>query len=115
MKVIWILKSQKWEKLKRYIALLRGINISGRNIIAMSELKTSLDNLEYKYVITYLNSGNVAFSTDEDNMTIISDKIKSMIFKQFNLDIPVLIILQSQLEMLLKKAPEWWGTDDKEI
>ena len=43
----------------KYIVLLRGINISGKNKIAMSELKNSLESNNYSDVITYLNSGNV--------------------------------------------------------
>lgn len=43
----------------KYIVLLRGINISGKNIISMKSLKEELELLEYKNVITYLNSGNI--------------------------------------------------------
>ena len=43
----------------KYIVLLRGINISGKNLISMKSLKEELELLEYKNVITYLNSGNI--------------------------------------------------------
>lgn len=46
-------------KMKRYIALLRGINISGKNRIPMTELKKGFEGLGFKEVKTYLNSGNV--------------------------------------------------------
>ena len=49
----------------KYIALLRGINISGKNKIAMSDLKREFTTLGYKKVITYLNSGNVVFESDK--------------------------------------------------
>ena len=49
------------EKMKRYIALLRGINISGKNRIPMTELKKGFEGLGFKEVKTYLNSGNVIF------------------------------------------------------
>lgn len=101
--------------MKRYIALLRGINISGKNKISMTELKSSFIELGYEDVRTYLNSGNVMFSIDERHENIIADEIKTMIKKQFDLDIPVFVILQKDLVDLLSKAPEWWGTDDKEI
>ena len=45
----------------RYIALLRGINISGKNKISMPDLKTALTEKGFADVKTYLNSGNVAF------------------------------------------------------
>lgn len=100
--------------MKRYIALLRGINISGKNKISMSELKSCFTELGYADVITHLNSGNVVFSTDENDENILADKIKEMIRERFGLDIPVFVILQEELEEVLSKAPDWWGTDDKE-
>lgn len=100
--------------MKRYIALLRGINISGKNKISMSELKSCFIELGYADVITHLNSGNVVFSIDENDENILADKIKEMIRERFGMDIPVFVILQEELEEVLSKAPDWWGTDDKE-
>lgn len=101
--------------MKRYIALLRGINISGKNKIPMAELKSSFIESGCKDVFTYLNSGNIVFSIDEGNEIILADKIEEMIQERFKLYIPVFVILQEELKDLLSKAPVWWGTDDKEI
>lgn len=95
--------------MKRYIALLRGINISGKNKIAMSELKEGVTELGFEDVVTYLNSGNVIFCSDIDDKGILSDKINGMIKDRFDLDIPVFIILQEELKELLDNAPDWWG------
>lgn len=100
---------------KRYIALLRGINISGKNKIAMAELKSGFMKLGYDDVLTHLNSGNVVFSIDKNDETVLADKIKHMIQEQFSLDIPVFVILQEKLQDILCNAPDWWGTDNKEI
>lgn len=100
--------------MQRYIALLRGINISGKNKIAMSELKEMFIELGFAEVVTYLNSGNVVFSSDVDDKSILSDKINGVIKDRFDLDIPVFIILQEELKEVLDNAPDWWG-DDKEI
>ena len=78
--------------MKKYIALLRGINISGRNKIAMSELKAGFTELGYTSVSTYLNSGNVIFLSDTDDKNVLSDTIKLMIKNKFDLDIPIFII-----------------------
>lgn len=99
---------------KRYIALLRGINISGKNKISMQELKANMIALGYSDVVTYLNSGNVIFSVQEDREMMLVSAIKAMIQERFGLDIPVFVILQEQLKALLSRAPDWWGTDDKE-
>ena len=101
--------------MKRYIALLRGINISGKNKIAMSELKASFVEMGYTAVSTYLNSGNVIFLSNIDDKDILSNSIKSMIKSKFELDIPVFIISQEELDDLLNNAPDWWGNDNKEI
>lgn len=101
--------------MRRYIALLRGINISGKNKIPMSKLKEGFTELCFAEVVTHLNSGNVIFSSIIDDKNILSNKIKSMIKDRFELDIPVFIILQEELEEILSNAPHWWGNDNKEI
>lgn len=101
--------------MRRYIALLRGINISGKNKISMSELKAGFTEIGCADVVTYLNSGNIVFSIDEDDENILAAKINLMIQERFDLDIPVLVIRQQILKDALGKAPVWWGTDHKEI
>ena len=51
--------------MKRYIALLRGVNVGGKNKISMAELKQGFEALGLTEVRTHLNSGNVVFSGDE--------------------------------------------------
>ena len=99
----------------KYVALLRGINISGKNKISMSELKSELENNKYQNVITYLNSGNVIFESSIDNKETIMKDINKIIYGKFNLEIPIFIITTSELENILKHCPNWWGTDNKEI
>lgn len=99
----------------RYIALLRGINISGKNKIAMPELKKGFEELNFFEVLTYINSGNIIFSSNIKDTDIISNNIKVMIKNKFNLNIPVFIITTQELTQILKKAPDWWGNNNKEI
>ena len=47
--------------MKRYIAFLRGVNISGKNKVSMAELKKDFEKFDFGKVKTYLNSGNVIF------------------------------------------------------
>ena len=98
----------------KYIVLLRGINISGKNKIAMSELKNSLESNNYSDVITYLNSGNVILNSDNSKEYIVND-IKTLIKKKFNLEIPVYVIEYLELKDILEHNPNWWGTNNKEI
>ena len=101
--------------MKRYIAFLRGINISGKNKVPMAELKKSLEELGLGEVKTYLNSGNVIFSGDGDDAENFTNQIEMMIKKQFGLDIPVFVLSKEKLEDILRHAPDWWGNESKEI
>lgn len=101
--------------MKRYIALLRGINISGKNKVSMQDLKKEFEKLAFEEVKTYLNSGNVIFSCAEDDTLRLSKQIEEMIKNQFGLDIPVIVISKEELEDILCHTPIWWGTDNKEL
>ena len=92
-----------------YIAFLRGVNISGKNKIPMAELKTGFENLGFGAVKTYLNSGNVLFSSDRNGREELASQIESMIKVKFGVDIPVFVILRQELEDILQNAPAWWG------
>ena len=101
--------------MKRYIALLRGINISGKNKVVMSELKKEFENLMFKDVKTYLNSGNVLFSSREENREKITKQIEEMLKKNYYFKIPVFVLEQEKLKDILEHAPTWWGSNDKMI
>lgn len=101
--------------MKRYIALLRGLNISEKNKIPMSELKEAFLELNFAEVTAYLNSENVVFPSSIEDMRFLSGKIKLIIKNRFDLNIPVFIILQKKLAEILSNSPEWWGNDNKEI
>lgn len=101
--------------MKRYIAFLRGINISGKNKVPMAELKEVFEKLGFTEVKTYLNSGNVIFSSDEDDIRNFTNQIERELKNQFDFDIPVFVISKEKLEDILHHAPEWWGDENKEI
>ena len=96
----------------KYIVLLRGINIRGKNKISMAELKSELDK-NYQNVLTYLNSGNVILDSDKNKEYVMND-IYNIIKNRFNLDIPIFVITSSELEDVLKNSPKWWETSNKE-
>ena len=101
--------------MKRYTALLRGINISGKNKVPMAELKQGFEKLNYTEVKTYLNSGNVFFQGEKADTIKLTSQIEKMIKNQFSLDIPVFVISKEELEDILHHAPDWWGDESKEI
>ena len=101
--------------MKRYIALFRGINISGKNKIPMTELQKGFVELGFREVKTYLNSGNVIFSSETDDIRSLVMQVETMIKNQFDLDIPVFIISKEEMENILDHAPRWWDNKNKEI
>ena len=99
----------------KYIVLLRGINISGKNKISMPKLKSILEQSGFKNVLTYLNSGNVILECDVANKDIISQKVFEIIKEEFQLEIPVFVTTDLELEDILNNNPTWWRTDNKDI
>ena len=94
----------------RYILLLRGINVGGKNKVSMSDLKKSLTSECFEDVDSYINSGNLFFSTDESYEDCIF-KIKSLLER--NYDFHILFTLISREDYLEEKAelPDWWKGD----
>ena len=98
--------------MKRYVALLRGVNVGGKNRISMAELKQGFEALGFTEVRTHLNSGNVVFSGEEGEQAA---GIRAMIRERFGLDVPVLVVARDWLEDVLRQAPVWWDQGDKAV
>ena len=94
----------------KYVALLRGINVGGKTRVEMPRLKAAFEQLGYKNVSTYINSGNVIFESqkapDESDLEIA-------IRREFKLDVPVIVRSQENLRELVNDIPAGW-TNDKE-
>jgi uncharacterized protein (DUF1697 family) len=87
-----------------YIALLRGINVGGNNMIKMADLKRTLESIGLGRVQTYIQSGNVLFESIEDE-TQLRKKIESQIESVFGLTIPVIIRTAAELEWIVNNCP----------
>lgn len=95
----------------RYVALLRGINVGGNNTIKMSELKACFEMLGLTDVKTYINSGNIIFSTGNTDEPALVKIIEQCIKANFGLDIPVVVRSQPQIAETVQKIPERWVND----
>ncbi|MGZ7441811.1 DUF1697 domain-containing protein [Paenibacillus sp. TH7-28] len=80
-----------------YIALLRGINVGGKNKIKMADLKRSLTDNGLKEVQTYIQSGNVLFASDEGEGAL-AVRIEQIIRQDFGLDVPVVLRTAAELQ-----------------
>jgi uncharacterized protein (DUF1697 family) len=92
----------------RYIALLRGVNVGGKNIIKMADLKTAFEERGFEDVATYINSGNVVFSSGLDEAAA-KEACEKLIAEEFGLDVPVFAMTSEELADALAHAPEWWN------
>lgn len=89
----------------RWIALLRGINVSGKNAIRMAALQSSFERLGYKNVRTYLQSGNVVFDAKTSDTEKFSAKITAAIAQDFGLDVAVGVVSAQTLSRIVESNP----------
>lgn len=91
--------------MKSYIAILRGINVSGKNLIKMEALKDVLAGLKLTDIKTYIQSGNIGFKANKQSEERISETISKAIKKQWQYDVPVIVFEKSYLESVIKNNP----------
>ena len=88
-----------------YVALLRGINVSGQKIIKMVDLKETFQRLGFENVQTYIQSGNVIFGSDNTHQKELVRIIESAIFLDYNFDVPVLVIPVLKMKKIVARNP----------
>ena len=88
-----------------YISILRGINVSGQKLIKMDALKRMYESLNFEKVKTYIQSGNVVFSTCETNLKKLESQISSRLEKEFGEEVPVIVLKAETLENIIKNNP----------
>lgn len=91
--------------MQTYIAILRGINVSGKNKIVMKELKAALEADNFQNVATYIQSGNVVFTHSPTDEKILANNIVSLIKSTFGLDVPVLVRTVDYIEQANANNP----------
>lgn len=97
--------------MQNYIALLRGVNVGGKNAVSMAVLKAALEEAGFSQVSTYINSGNVFFSCKETDVVDLQQKCRGVIMDRFGLDIALAVITAQELADALNHAPDWWDGD----
>lgn len=95
-----------------YVALLRGINVGGKNKIDMKLLKETFIRVGMESVTTYINSGNVVFTDTKYTKAEIAMLLQKAIFEDFQLDIKVLIRSLDDFDHIMKVLPENWRNDE---
>ena len=87
----------------KYVALLRGINVTGKNMIKMETLRATFESLGFEDVKSYINSGNIAFDTAKTDDAKLAKTIHDAIQKEFGFDISVMVRSMAEI----KEVVEW--------
>jgi uncharacterized protein (DUF1697 family) len=92
----------------RYVTLLRGINVGGKSIVRMADLKECVEELGYDDVSTFIASGNVLFETPERNAAKLESAIRRALERRFRLPITVVVRSRAEVGRIVKAIPAGW-------
>jgi uncharacterized protein (DUF1697 family) len=95
----------------RYVALLRGINVGGRNLIKMAELAACFERNGFADVTTYIQSGNVVFGSSGSSNAELTDRIERMLATSFDYEASVVVRSRRQMRAIVDGAPPGFGAD----
>lgn len=87
------------------ISMLRAVNVGGHNVIPMAELKATYESLGFGGVRTYVQSGNVIFSSGEPNLDALAQDIANAIERRFGCRIDVILRTASEMREIIRKNP----------
>jgi uncharacterized protein (DUF1697 family) len=93
----------------KYLALLRGVNVGGKGLIRMSELKDCLEKAGFADVRTYIQSGNVLFAAPKTETGRLARKMEAAIEKTFAMKIGVVVFAEKEWQEIVRRAPKSWG------
>jgi uncharacterized protein (DUF1697 family) len=96
-----------------YIALLRGINVGGKNLIKMADLQNLCSNLGLQNISTYIQSGNIVFGSKSKSKDAIQKLLETSIKSSFSLDVPVVVKKYDDLKKAVEAYPFPYNAEDK--
>lgn len=100
----------------RFISILRGINVGGHRKILMADLKELYLSLGFEDVRTYIQSGNVGF-TSKKNVLIseLEQLLEKAIFEKFGFDVPVLVRNSEEIQLVEQQNPFLNDADEEQL
>ncbi len=88
-----------------HVALLRGINVGGRNKVAMADLRQVVASLGHANVATYIQSGNVVFSSAESDSTALAEALEHAIATALGIRVRVVVVSREELAQVMRDNP----------
>ena len=95
----------------QYLALLRGVNVGGKNLVKMSELRAAFEAMQFRDVATYIQSGNVLFHAPRQQRDQLTARIESQLGRRFGAELKVVLLTKAQLKAVVDGAPRGFGGD----
>lgn len=99
--------------MKKYISMLRGINVSGQKKIKMNELRTLYESLGFRPVKTYIQSGNVIFKSPASDTSELVSNIETKIKQTFGFSVSVIIRTASEFQHVINNNPFYGARKDR--
>ena len=96
---------------ERYLALLRGINVGGRNLIGKDDLRRCFEELGFDRVRTYIQSGNVLFRTGSADVAKLNARVEHGLSERFAYAARSVVLSHAGYTAALTAAPAGWGED----
>ena len=95
----------------QYLALLRGINVGGKNLVKMADLRAAFESMGFADVATYIASGNVLFRAPRQRREELAARIESELTRRFGTELKVVLLTEAQLKGVVEDAPRGFGGD----
>ncbi len=94
-----------------YLALLRGINVGGKNLVKMADLRAAFESMGFADVATYIASGNVLFRAPRQRRDELAARIEAELTRGFDTELKVVLLTEAQLKGVVEGAPRGFGGD----
>ena len=93
----------------KFLSLLRGINVGGKNVIAKDDLRACFEELGFESVRTYIQSGNILFRSSETGIAKLTEAIEAGLSTRFSYAAQAVVLPERKYRSAVEAAPRFWG------
>src|SRR5262245_48306897 len=94
----------------QYLALLRGINVGGKNKVPMADLRAAAEEMGFDDVATYIASGNLLFRAPRQKQADLAARLEQELTAALGLELKVVLLTEAQLRKVVEAAPRGFGS-----
>jgi uncharacterized protein (DUF1697 family) len=95
----------------QYLALLRGVNVGGKNLVKMADLRAAFEEMGFAGVATYIQSGNVLFRAPRQKREELAARIESELSRRFGRELKAVLLTETDIRGVVEGAPRGFGAD----